>query len=224
MSCCWQATSPTPGWWKRRRCWRSSCRHYASRLSLCSAITISNWTTGQKIRRTLVDVGVRVLDGEACEVCGIGIAGVKGFCGGFGARALAPWGETIIKQFVREAVDEALKLEAALARLRTEHRVALLHYAPIRETVDGEPLEIHAFLGSSRLEEPLSRYPVSFILHGHAHSGQLEGATTGGVPVYNVSLPLLSRAFPDQPPFRVFEVRAGSSMTTVRPARDEVHT
>ena len=116
-----------------------------------------------------------MLDGDACEVQGIGIAGVKGFGGGFGQRALGPWGETIIKQFVREAVDEALKLEAALARLRTTQRVALLHYSPIQQTVEGEPLEIYPFLGSSRLEEPINRYPVSLVVHGHAHRGQLEG-------------------------------------------------
>src|SRR5213078_4969430 len=98
------------------------------------------------------------------------------------------------------------KLEAALARLRTRHLIALLHYSPIQQTVDGEPLEIYPFLGSSRLEEPLNRYPVSLVLHGHAHRGQLEGATKSGVPVYNVSMPLLTRTFPDRPPFRLFEV------------------
>jgi Icc-related predicted phosphoesterase len=137
---------------------------------------------------------------------GVGVAGVKGFGGGFGRRALGPWGETIIKQFVREAVDEALKLEAALARLRTGQLIALLHYAPIQQTVEGEPLEIYPFLGSSRLEEPIGRYPVSLVVHGHAHRGQLEGATNKGVPVYNVSMPLLTRSFQDRPPFRVFEV------------------
>jgi len=149
-----------------------------------------------------------VLDGDACEVHGVGIAGVKGFGGGFGKRALGPWGETIIKQFVREAVDEALKLEAALARLRTTHLVALLHYSPIQQTVEGEPLEIYPFLGSSRLEEPINRYPVSLVVHGHAHRGQLQGRTKSGVNVYNVSMPLLSRTFTDRPPFRVFEVQA----------------
>ncbi len=134
---------------------------------------------------------------------------MKGFGGGFGRRALGPWGESIIKQFVREAVDEALKLEAALARLRTRQLIAMMHYAPIQQTVEGEPLEIYPFLGSSRLEEPISRYPVTFVLHGHAHRGQLEGKTQGGVPVYNVSLPLLTRSFADRPPFRVFEVPIG---------------
>src|SRR6185312_2752589 len=149
-----------------------------------------------------------------CEVHGVGIAGVKRFGGGFGKHALGPWGETIIKQFVREAVDEALKIEAALARLRTQHLIALLHYAPIAQTVEGEPLEIYPFLGSSRLEEPIGRYPVTMVFHGHAHRGQLEGTTKGGVKVYNVSMPLLARSFADRPPFRIFEVAAGEGAAT----------
>jgi Icc-related predicted phosphoesterase len=167
----------------------------------------------QEVRQILTDAGAIVLDGDATEVHGIGIAGVKGFGGGFGQRALGPWGETIIKQFVREAVDEALKLEAALARLRTTHMVALLHYSPIQTTVDGEPLEIYPFLGSSRLEEPLNRYPVSLVVHGHAHRGQLEGRTKSGVNVCNVAMPLLSRTFANRPPFRVFEVQTGERQT-----------
>lgn len=161
-----------------------------------------------EVCRILVDAGLTVLDGDACELKGIGVAGVKGFGGGFGQRALGPWGEPIIKQFVREAVDEALKLETALARMRTTPLVALLHYSPIATTVEGEPLEIYPFLGSSRLEEPIGRYPVSLVLHGHAHRGQLQGATKNGAVVYNVSMPLLTRAFPNQLPFRVFELAA----------------
>jgi len=159
-----------------------------------------------EVRETLAASGLTVLDGDACELQGIGIAGVKGFGGGFGRHALGPWGETIIKQFVHEAVDEALKLEAALARLRTNQLIALLHYSPIQQTVEGEPLEIYPFLGSSRLEEPIGRYPVSLVVHGHAHRGRLEGMTKNGVAVYNVSMPLLTRTFTDRPPFRVFEV------------------
>jgi len=174
-----------------------------------------------EVVRILTDGGIAVLDGEAHEIGDVGLAGVKGFGGGFGQRALAPWGEAIVKHFVREAVDEALKLETALARLRTDHRIVLLHYAPIRETVEPEPLEIHAFLGSSRLEEPIGRYPVSFVLHGHAHCGQLAGSTRGGVPVYNVSMPLLSRSFPDRPPFRVFELRAGEPGVHTGPVPDK---
>jgi Icc-related predicted phosphoesterase len=159
-----------------------------------------------EIRHILTDAGVAVLDGDACELHGVGIAGVKGFGGGFGQRALGPWGEPMIKQFVHEAVNEALKLEAALARLRSDRLVALLHYAPVQQTVEGEPVEIYPFVGSSRLEEPIGRYPLSLVIHGHAHRGQLEGRTKSGVPVYNVSMPLLTRSFPDRPPFRVFEV------------------
>ena len=118
-----------------------------------------------------------MLDGEVTEVHGVGFAGVKGFAGGFGRGALGPWGERVIKQFVQEAVDESLKLEAALARLRTQRRVAVLHYAPIRGTVEGEPLEIFPYLGSSRLEEPINRYRVSAVFHGHAHRGSPEGRT-----------------------------------------------
>ena len=70
----------------------------------------------------------------------------------------------------------------------------------------GEPPEIFAFLGSSRLEEPLNRYVVTAVFHGHAHHGTLEGQTTGGIPVYNVAVPLLHKAFPDRPPFRLVEI------------------
>ena len=155
------------------------------------------------MRNILTGAGVTVLDGEACEVLKIGIAGVKGFAGGFGKRALGPWGEAMIKQFVHEAVNEALKLEAALARLRTPQIIALMHYSPIQQTVEGEPLEIYAFVGSSRLEELLNRYPVTLAFHGHAHRGQPHGTTASSVPVYNVSMPLLTRMFPDKPPFRL---------------------
>jgi Icc-related predicted phosphoesterase len=159
-----------------------------------------------EVRSILADAGVAMLDGEATEVRGIGIAGVKGFAGGFGKRALGPWGEPAIKQFVHEALNEALKLEAALARLRTAHQIVLLHYAPIQETVEGEPPEIYAFVGSSRLEDPISRFPVSMVFHGHAHRGRPEGHTKDHVPVYNVSMPLLTRTFPDKPHFRIVEI------------------
>jgi Icc-related predicted phosphoesterase len=159
-----------------------------------------------EIRKVLQDVGVHVLDGDAVEVQGVGFAGVKGFAGGFGPRTLQPWGESAVKAFVHEGLSEALKLESALARLRTPQRVALLHYAPIQATVAGEPPEIYAFLGSSRLEDPLNRYNVTVAFHGHAHRGTSEGKTNTGVPVYNVSLPLLRRVHPDQPPFRLTEL------------------
>jgi len=160
-----------------------------------------------EVAQILTDAaGVMILDGTAVEVLGIGFAGAKGFAGGFGERALQSWGEEPVKAFVRAALEETLKLESALARLRTPGRVAILHYAPIGGTVDGEPAEIYPFLGSSRLEEPLNRYRPSVVFHGHAHRGQPEGTTATGVPVYNVALPLLRRRFPERPPFRVVEV------------------
>jgi Icc-related predicted phosphoesterase len=162
--------------------------------------------TPEAVCQTLTKAGVRVLDGEACEVEGVGIAGVKGFAGGFGRGSLGAWGEPAVKAFVKEAQNEAMKLEAALAKLRTPRRIALLHYSPVAATIEGEPIEIFPFLGSSRLEEPLLRYPVDAVFHGHAHRGSPEGRTIGGVPVFNVAMPLLRRLHPDAPPFRLFEV------------------
>ncbi|HEU4686114.1 MAG TPA: metallophosphoesterase [Nitrospira sp.] len=159
-----------------------------------------------EIVRILSDQGVTVLDGTTVEYKGIGFAGVKGFCGGFGERTLQPWGETMLKQFVREAVEETLKLESALAKLRTASRVVLTHYAPIAETVQGEPAELFPFLGSSRLEEPLNRYGATAVFHGHAHHGTVEGRTLGGVPVYNVAFPLLRRRFPGRRAIRFVDV------------------
>lgn len=163
--------------------------------------------TPEVVREILAKgAGVTVLDGEACEIEGVGIAGIKGFAGGFGRGSLGGWGEPAIKMFVQEALNEALKLESALAKLRTLRKIALLHYSPIVGTVQGEPLDIYPFLGSSRLEEPLLRYPVDAVFHGHAHRGALEGKTIGGVPVYNVAKPLLARTYPGEPPFRIYEV------------------
>jgi Icc-related predicted phosphoesterase len=158
----------------------------------------------------LTDAGVTMLDGTSTELHGVGFAGVKGFAGGFGRRALGAWGEKIIKDFVHEAINESLKLEAALARLRTPQKIAVLHYSPIQATVAGEPLEIVAFLGSSRLEEPLDRYRVNAVFHGHAHRGAPEGRTKGAAPVYNVAMPVLAASYPDRLPFRLIEVPVGA--------------
>jgi len=161
------------------------------------------------VHNLLSKAGVNVLGGDAIsvEIAGVGFTGTKGFAGGFGQHTLGYWGEPALKRFVQESLDEALRLESGLARLRTEHRVVLLHYSPVRGTLEGEPLEIFPFLGSSRLEEPLLRYPVSAVFHGHAHRGQPESRTANGTPVYNVAMPLLRRLHhEDQPPFRVIEL------------------
>ena len=160
----------------------------------------------EEVARILTDAGVHLLDGDSVEIQGVGFAGVKGFAGGFGRGTLGPWGERAIKVFVQEAVNEALKLESALARLKTTHRIAIVHYAPIVGTVEGEPVEIYPWLGSSRLEEPLVRYQVSAVVHGHAHRGAPEGRTSTGIPVYNVAIQVLRASYPEQPAFRIIEV------------------
>jgi Icc-related predicted phosphoesterase len=181
-----------------------------------------------EIRKVLSDAGIVTLDGDTCEVHGIGFAGIKGFAGGFGRRALGPWGEEIIKRFVHEAVNEALKLESALARLRTDRLITVLHYSPIAGTVEGEPLDIFPFLGCSRLEDPITRFPVTAVFHGHAHHGQPEGRTRTNVPVFNVSMSLMRETFPGQP-FRLIEIGARLSAAERRSGGDrrfpaEVHS
>ncbi|HEY8484822.1 MAG TPA: metallophosphoesterase [Longimicrobiales bacterium] len=141
----------------------------------------------QELMQILRDAGVHVLDGESVVVDGVGFAGTKGFAGGFGRRALAPFGERLIKDFVQHALDEALKLENALRTLETELKVVVLHYAPIVETTEGEPEEIRPFLGSSRLLEPLETHGATVVFHGHAHMGKPEARTPTGIPVYNVA-------------------------------------
>ena len=169
-----------------------------ARVPIVAVLGNHDYESGQvaALSDTMREAGVHVLDGDSMTIAGIGFAGVKGFCGGFGARALGPWGEPLIKAFVQETLAEALNLETALARLRATTRVALLHSSPVASTVAGEPPEVFPFLGSSRLEEPLLRLGVAAVFHGHAHHGQLQGRTAQNAPVFNVSLPLLQRAQP----------------------------
>jgi Icc-related predicted phosphoesterase len=157
-----------------------------------------------EVKKILCDAGIHMLEDEPFEMDGVGFAGVKGFCGGFGTHMLAPWGEKMIKSFVQEGIEEAVRLESGLARLRTERKVAVLHYAPVSQTVEGEPLEIWPFLGSSRLADPLARYDVAVAFHGHAHNGAHEGRA-GDVPVFNVAQAIMQRLNPEQP-FLLYEV------------------
>ncbi len=158
------------------------------------------------IHEILSEGGVRVLDGTNVEIEGVGFAGAKGFGGGFGRRTLGPFGERIYKDFVQAAIDEALKLETALRTLETETRVVILHYAPIPETLAGEPLEIFPFLGSSRLLPPIETYGASVVFHGHAHIGAPGAMSPGGVPVYNVAMGVMQNA--TSRPYRIWSAPA----------------
>jgi Icc-related predicted phosphoesterase len=179
----------------------------AARIPVVAVLGNHDYESGHaaEVVEILRDGGMVVLDGDAYEIHGVGIAGVKGFCGGFGRHTLGSWGEPVIKAFVQECLTEALKLETALSRLRTATKIALLHYSPVQDTVRGEPEAIFPFLGSSRLEEPINRLNATMVFHGHAHRGQAEGRTSAGIPVYNVSYPLLQRLQADRP-YRVIEV------------------
>jgi Icc-related predicted phosphoesterase len=161
------------------------------------------------IRQILASEQVHILDGESIIVNGIGFAGVKGFGGGFDNHQLSMFGEGAMKAFVQEAVDEALRLDRALARLDQENenikKIAVMHYSPASATVVGEPEAIFPFLGCSRLAEPLIRRNVIAAFHGHAHIGVLEGELPGGVKVFNVAIPILNKLGYAHP-FYVLEV------------------
>jgi len=128
------------------------------------------------VEKILKAAGVHLLNGHSYETNGVAFVGVKGFIGGFGRRMLASFGETVVKSFVAESVSEAMRLENAMRAVRNERAVVVLHYAPILDTVEGEPLEIFPFLGSSRLSETIDRFKVSAVVHGHAHRVALEAS------------------------------------------------
>jgi Icc-related predicted phosphoesterase len=140
-----------------------------------------------EVKTILTQGGMHLLDGSSCEIDGVGFVGVKGFAGGFGKRMLGSFGEPETKDFVAVAVGEAMRLENAMRAVKTQRALVVLHYAPIAETIEGEPLEIYPFLGSSRLAETIDRFTVSAVVHGHAHRGVHQGYTPGGAPVYNVA-------------------------------------
>jgi Icc-related predicted phosphoesterase len=159
----------------------------------------------EEVARILHEAGMTVLDEQATEIDGVGFAGVKGFMGGYGRGELAPFGEPIAKAFVDEAMNEARKLENALRTIRTERSVAVLHYSPTVETLDGEPVEIFQYLGSQRLADAIDRFDhVRAVVHGHAQHGKYEGKTPLGKPVYNVAQFVLRPLFGK--PYTVIEV------------------
>ena len=178
-----------------------------SRVPTVAVLGNHDYECGKQVElmRMMSASGIKVLDGTAYERDGVGFAGTKGFVGGFGRGVLTAFGEPEIKQFVQASIDETLKLERAMAQLRTPKRVVVIHYSPIAATVQGEAPEIFPFLGTSRMAEVIDRHGADLVLHGHAHHGQLEGKTTGGSPVYNVAITLLQAR---QPPaaYRVFDI------------------
>ena len=174
----------------------------------CAAVLGNHDFEGNQVKemvKLLAEVKVEVLDGDhAVFDRRLGVAGVKGFGGGFEQGLLQAFGEPMVKAFVQEAVNESLKLEAALAQLEIGKKVVLMHYAPIAATCDGEETEIRAFLGTTRLSAPCEAFGALAVFHGHAHHGTLEGRTPKGIPVYNVAMPLLKKALDRR--FRVFDL------------------
>ncbi|HEX2023985.1 MAG TPA: metallophosphoesterase [Acidimicrobiales bacterium] len=165
------------------------------------------------VRKVMEEAGVVVLEGESAvvDVAGVrvGVAGAKGFGGGFEGACASEFGEPEVKAFVRHTREIAERLGAALAALAaldTDRRVVVLHFSPVPETLEGERLEIYPFLGSYLLGEAVDRAGADLVVHGHAHAGRERGTTPGGVPVRNVSQPVIGAAYriyclggPDQP-------------------------
>src|SRR5215203_4698434 len=159
----------------------------------------------EHVAEILHEAGMTILDEQAVEIEGVGFAGVKGFMGGYGRGELAPFGEPIAKAFVDEAMNEARKLENGLRSLRTDRSVAVLHYSPSIETLEGEPLEIFQYLGSARLADAIDRFDhVKAVVHGHAHHGAYEGRTMRGTPVYNVAQFVVREQF--KRPYALLEI------------------
>ncbi|MEV5518035.1 metallophosphoesterase [Streptomyces flaveolus] len=156
----------------------------------------------EKVTAILQDAGVTVLEGEAtvveCAGNRVGIAGTKGFGGGFVGRSAGEFGEPVMKEFVRTTRRSADSLHAALKELDDQGcavRVALTHFSPVADTLAGEPPEIHPFLGSYLLAEAIDTAGADLAVHGHAHLGTEHGMTSGGVRVRNVAQPVIRRAF-----------------------------
>lgn len=149
------------------------------------------WNKENELCSLLTTENTFLLEGIAHTINGVGFAGVKGYIGGFENHVLPFWGEQSIKDIVQTGTNEALKLERAISMLETDKKVIVMHYSPIKATIEGEHPEIFPFLGSTRFEEAINRYTASVVFHGHAHKGTLSGKTSIGIPVFNVSLPVL---------------------------------
>jgi Icc-related predicted phosphoesterase len=173
------------------------------------AVVLGNhdWHSGRQddIARVMASIGVRVLEGTSVQMTVgdhvLGVAGTKGFGGGFAGATIADFGEPQMRAFAAHARESAAGLAAALAGITTcDVRVALTHYAPVAETLLGEPMEIYPFLGSHLLADVIDEARPSLALHGHAHHGIERGTTAGGVPVRNVATTVLRR------PYAVYQV------------------
>jgi Icc-related predicted phosphoesterase len=140
-----------------------------------------------------------VLEGDAtvldCPAGRLGVAGVKGFGGGFAGRCASEFGEPEMKAFVRTTSMVADRLGDALRELDCDIRVALTHYSPVPDTLAGEPPEIYPFLGSYLLAQAIDSAPTALAVHGHAHAGSERGTTPGGVRVRNVAHPVIKQAY-----------------------------
>jgi uncharacterized protein len=160
-----------------------------------------DWHCNQvdEITSALVDAGVHMVDRSSAvqDVDGarVGIAGAKGFVGGFPDSQLPDFGEPLLRKVYAETSAEVEALDAGLEAIEgCDYRIALLHYSPTATTLGGEPCGIWPFLGTDRLAAPILEHRPTLVLHGHAHVGALEGSV-GEVPVYNVAVPVLGHDF-----------------------------
>ncbi|MFJ4578677.1 metallophosphoesterase family protein [Streptomyces echinatus] len=156
----------------------------------------------EEVTAILRDAGAHVLEGQAAVVSSdgarIGVAGTKGFGGGFVGRCAGEFGEPLMKEFVRYTRRCADALHGALKDLEESDcdvRIALTHFSPVPDTLAGEPLEIYPFLGSYLLAEAIDTGGADLAVHGHAHAGTEHGMTSGGVRVRNVAQPVIGQAF-----------------------------
>ncbi|MDQ3963537.1 MAG: metallophosphoesterase [Actinomycetota bacterium] len=151
------------------------------------------------IGRAMTSVGVDVLEGAArtYEIAGrsVAIVGTKGFGGGFAGACGSEFGEAEMKAFIRHTREVAERLSKVLAGAEADHKVALLHYSPIEQTLRGERLEIYPFMGSYLLAEAIDSAGADLVIHGHAHGGSERGITPGGIQVRNVAQPMLQTPY-----------------------------
>ncbi|MGG7105128.1 metallophosphoesterase family protein [Rhodococcus sp. 24CO] len=153
----------------------------------------------EDVTAVLAGRGITVLEGQSVtmDLDGqtVGIAGVKGFGGGFAGKCASVFGEPQMKNFAGHTVEVADRFRAAVSELEADVRIALLHYSPVSDTLHGEPPEIYPFLGSYLLGQPIDEFHLDLALHGHAHAGCERGTTPGGVRVRNVAQPVIRAAY-----------------------------